>query len=263
MSDIERVEISPVDESDVPWLADSSKRAYDNEGYPEHNSQPEEYDSIKGHSRLLQYNEYYKITLNDFIIGGVVLAQQGSGQREIMMLFVDPDYKGQGIGSRAMDLIIGLHPEVKYWAAGAPEWSDRVNGFLMKQGFRFVGVCFNERNQVTNWYHKTLNDNFPYTPIGDLQDNMKNLNVKGEILEKAMARTVRGRRRGETLSVAEAGFGDGTGRVVLTLWNEQIKHVRVGDHVLVENGYVSSYRGIKQLNVGRYGRIVKQVPKQA
>ena len=110
MSDIERVEISPVDESDVPWLADSSKRAYDNEGYPEHNSQPEEYDSIKGHSRLLQYNEYYKITLNDFIIGGVVLAQQGSGQREIMMLFVDPDYKDQGIGSRAMDLIIGLHP---------------------------------------------------------------------------------------------------------------------------------------------------------
>jgi replication factor A1 len=56
--------------------------------------------------------------------------------------------------------------------------------------------------------------------------------------------------------VANAGFGDDSGRIVLVLWNEQIKKVKVGDRVRIENGYVSSYRGIKQLNVGRGGRLI-------
>jgi replication factor A1 len=42
----------------------------------------------------------------------------------------------------------------------------------------------------------------------------------------------------------------------LVLWNEQIKKVKVGDRIRIENGYVSSYRGITQLNVGRGGRLI-------
>jgi N-acetylglutamate synthase-like GNAT family acetyltransferase len=259
MSNSELIGVSQADESDLPWLAESSKRAYDNEGFSEHESHPEGYDTVKGHSKLLEFNEYYKITLEEYIVGGVVLAQQGSNQRELVMIFIDPDYKDQGIGTRALKMILGLHPEVRYYTSGAPEWSDRANRFLVNTGFNLVGVCADEKGQVINWYHMTLDDSFIYVPIGELKDGMKNLNVKGEILEKSMARTVRSRRRWKTLSVAEAGLGDESGRVVLTLWNEQIKYVRVGDSVIVENGYVTSYRGIKQLNVGRYGRIVKRV----
>jgi replication factor A1 len=68
---------------------------------------------------------------------------------------------------------------------------------------------------------------------------------------------VRGRRPGESLSVTEAGLGDESGRVVLTLWNQQIKMIQVGDRVRVENGFVGSYRGITQLSAGKTGRIVK------
>ena len=93
------------------------------------------------------------------------------------------------------------------------------------------------------------------TPIEQLQDGMKNVDVVGKVLEKGHARLVRSRRRyGETLSVANVAIGDKSGRVVLVLWNEQIRQVKEGDRVRVENGYVSSYRGIIQLNVGRAGR---------
>ncbi len=93
--------------------------------------------------------------------------------------------------------------------------------------------------------------------IGELVDGMKGIDVEGEVLEKGMARQVRSRRRRwETLSVANAAIGNGSGRVVLVLWNEQIRQARVGDRVRVENGYVSSYRGITQLNVGRAGRLI-------
>ena len=84
-----------------------------------------------------------------------------------------------------------------------------------------------------------------------------NVTVEGEILEKTQARMVRSRRRRwETLSVADAGFGDDTGRIVLTLWNEQIRIVSVGDHIRVENGYVGSFRDVKQLSTGKAGKII-------
>jgi ssDNA-binding replication factor A large subunit len=86
---------------------------------------------------------------------------------------------------------------------------------------------------------------------------MRNVHVEGFVQEKAAARAVRGRRPGETLSVTEVGLVDETGRVVLTLWNSQIKLVQVGDRLRVENGYVGGYRGITQLSAGKTGRIVK------
>jgi replication factor A1 len=83
------------------------------------------------------------------------------------------------------------------------------------------------------------------------------VDVQGTVLEKGHARMVRSRRRyGETLSVANAAIGDDSGRVVLVLWNEQIKQVQVGDRVRVENGYVSSYRGVTQLNSGLAGKLI-------
>jgi ssDNA-binding replication factor A large subunit len=74
-------------------------------------------------------------------------------------------------------------------------------------------------------------------------------------MKKEDALTVRS-RRGEPLSVANAAVEDETGRVILVLWNEQIKRVTADDNIRVENGYVTSYRGITQLNVGRAGWLI-------
>ena len=55
------------------------------------------------------------------------------------------------------------------------------------------------------------------------------------------------------LNVADAVVADETGSIKLTLWNEQIDQVDVGNKIKIENGYVTSFKGEIQLNVGKFG----------
>jgi replication factor A1 len=55
--------------------------------------------------------------------------------------------------------------------------------------------------------------------------------------------------------VASATLQDESGSVRITLWNEKIALVSVGARVAITNGYVDSFRGELQLNVGRYGQL--------
>jgi replication factor A1 len=57
------------------------------------------------------------------------------------------------------------------------------------------------------------------------------------------------------MKVATARVKDDSGEINLTLWNEQINQVKVGNAVKIENGYTTSFRGETQLNVGRYGKL--------
>jgi len=59
----------------------------------------------------------------------------------------------------------------------------------------------------------------------------------------------------ETYTVADAVVGDESGKIKLTLWNEQIALVNVNDKIRIENGYVTSFKGEVQLNVGKYGKL--------
>ena len=84
---------------------------------------------------------------------------------------------------------------------------------------------------------------------------MRNVTVEGKVMEKSDAREVVSRFKDETYKVASAMIGDETGTIKMTLWNEQIDKVNVDNVVKVENGYVSSFRGEIQLNVGKFGTL--------
>jgi replication factor A1 len=84
---------------------------------------------------------------------------------------------------------------------------------------------------------------------------MKRVNVVGKIVQKSEAREVRSRYKDETYRVADALIDDDSGTIKLTLWNEQIDRVNVNDRVKIENGYITTFRGEIQLNVGRYGTL--------
>lgn len=92
--------------------------------------------------------------------------------------------------------------------------------------------------------------------IKDLRNGMKRVNVEAKVMEKEAAREVMSRYKDETYRVANATIGDDTGQIKLTLWNDQIEQVSENDTVKVENGYVTSFRGEIQLNVGRYGKLI-------
>ena len=91
--------------------------------------------------------------------------------------------------------------------------------------------------------------------INELRDGMRKVDVEGNIIEKSDAREVRSRWTNETYQVADATLEDETGTISLTLWNEQVTQVNVGDRVKIENGYIKSFRDVLQLNSGKYGTL--------
>ncbi|HID18105.1 TPA: DNA-binding protein [Candidatus Bathyarchaeota archaeon] len=84
---------------------------------------------------------------------------------------------------------------------------------------------------------------------------MKSVSVEGKIVEVSEPRLVRSRMTGRMNRVATAILTDDTGEINLTLWNEQIDAVKPENIIRVENGYVTEFRGQKQLNIGRYGSL--------
>jgi replication factor A1 len=91
--------------------------------------------------------------------------------------------------------------------------------------------------------------------IKDLRDGMKKVSVEAKVLEKTEAREVMSRFKDETYKVATATISDDSGTIKMTLWNDQINQVNANDVIKVENGYVSSFRGEIQLNIGKYGKL--------
>ena len=84
---------------------------------------------------------------------------------------------------------------------------------------------------------------------------MKRVSVEGRVVEKGNTREVRSRYKDETYRIADATVADETGNIKLTLWNEQIEQVNVDNIIKIENGYVTSFRGEIQLNVGKFGKM--------
>jgi replication factor A1 len=93
------------------------------------------------------------------------------------------------------------------------------------------------------------------TDIKDLADGMKRVSVEGKVVEKGDAREVKSRYKDETYRIVDAVIADESGSIKLTLWNEQIEQVNIGDNVKIENGYVTSFKGETQLNVGKFGKL--------
>jgi replication factor A1 len=91
--------------------------------------------------------------------------------------------------------------------------------------------------------------------IKDLQTGMKRIYIEGEIVDKSERREVQSRFDYETYNIADVVLQDETGTIKVTLWNEQIDQVRVGDRIKIENGYVTSFKGEIQLNIGKFGKL--------
>jgi len=107
--------------------------------------------------------------------------------------------------------------------------------------FIFGGIEQNERNKDLK--------------INELRDGMRKVDVEADVIEKSDVREVRSRYTNETYRVADATIEDETGKITLTLWNEQTEQVNVGDRIKIENGYIKSFRDVLQLNSGKYGSL--------
>ncbi len=91
--------------------------------------------------------------------------------------------------------------------------------------------------------------------IGDLKPRSRSANLTVKLLQKGEIREIESRNDGSKHRVSEMTVGDGTGTVLMTLWDDRIDKVEEGRIYEVKNGYTTLFKGNIRLNVGKYGEL--------
>ncbi len=89
--------------------------------------------------------------------------------------------------------------------------------------------------------------------IKDLTPRQGKVDLIVEVAEKGDVRTWN--KFGTSGRVANAKVKDDSGQIVLTLWNDDIDKVNVGDKIHIINGYVGEWQGEMQLSTGKFGSL--------
>ena len=84
---------------------------------------------------------------------------------------------------------------------------------------------------------------------------MKRIEVEAQVVDKSPTRQVQSKFKDEVYNIADAVVQDDSGTIKLTLWNEQIDQINIGDKIKIENGYITSFKSEIQLNIGKYGKL--------
>jgi replication factor A1 len=101
--------------------------------------------------------------------------------------------------------------------------------------------------------HLMKKDREPHSfQIKDLRIGMKKVSLKAEVIEIAKPMVVF-TRFGNYATVTNALIADRTGQIKLCLWNEQIDSISVGETIQIENASISTFRGERQLRIGKKG----------
>lgn len=88
--------------------------------------------------------------------------------------------------------------------------------------------------------------------ISEIRPEMTNISIRARILSLQPPQQVRS-KTGKSLRVAEALLADKSGKIALTLWQNQIYKVKVNQVIDIKDGYASQYQGITKLTLGRNG----------
>ncbi len=247
-------------EEDAETLADVSKRAFHSDfevGAPNREGGPLGYDSAAFQANIMKWLDYYKILLDGKIVGGLMVEKKRPCHYECQRIFVDPDYHNQGIATKAFEIAWKIYPDAKIWTLGTPEWNVRTKHFYEKLGFVQVGWTKEEKEWRGRYYEKIMDDTKPYVrmKVGELEAGMKGVEVDATVQDISKPKEVRS-KDGKPLRIAEATISDGAASMKLALWDDQISHIAVNDRIRIYKGFVTSFRGQKQLNVGKYDPLV-------
>jgi len=94
----------------------------------------------------------------------------------------------------------------------------------------------------------------PDLKIKDLKAGTGDVDIELEIVSLGEARAFSSFKGQGTVCSAAGKDSDGK-EITVSLWNEQCKQVNEGDKIRIEKGYVSEYKGQKQLSTGKFGTL--------
>jgi replication factor A1 len=90
--------------------------------------------------------------------------------------------------------------------------------------------------------------------INDLNENSKNVNATIKVIEIGETKDIPSRFGNKR--VCEVKVADASGSILLSLWDDQIGKIAVGDTLSIQNGYISIVRNSMRLNIGKYGKML-------
>ncbi len=91
--------------------------------------------------------------------------------------------------------------------------------------------------------------------IRDLVAGTRGVNLVARVIKKSDPKTVFS-RFGSVLLVSNITVSDATGSIKVSLWNDQIGTISVGDKVRIENGVVKMFKGEMLLGVSKkFGKL--------
>ena len=90
--------------------------------------------------------------------------------------------------------------------------------------------------------------------VKDMTENSKNVNATLKVIEIGEVKDIKSQYGDKR--VCEVKVADGTGSILLSLWDDQIGKIAVGDSISIQNGYISVVRNSMRLNIGKYGKML-------
>ena len=136
---------------DAEKLASASKGAFENDihyGALVHGGEaggPPGYQSPDWQRRMMRTGSYYKILVDNRIVGGLIVLPGAIREYELGRIFIHADFQNQGIGTQAMDFMFGKFPLAKIWTVGTPAWNQRTRHFYEKVGFEQVELRYDSK----------------------------------------------------------------------------------------------------------------------
>ena len=89
--------------------------------------------------------------------------------------------------------------------------------------------------------------------INEVKQGMSNVTVEGKVIDISESRQVNTRYGPKR--VADAVIEDDSGQIKLSLWEDQISSIAIGDMVAVSGAYITVFRDQVQLNIPRSGKL--------
>lgn len=90
--------------------------------------------------------------------------------------------------------------------------------------------------------------------VKDMTENSKNVNATVKVIQIGETKDIQSKFGDKR--VCEVKVADATASIILSLWDDQIGKIAVGDTISIQNGYISVVRNSMRLNIGKYGKML-------
>ena len=89
--------------------------------------------------------------------------------------------------------------------------------------------------------------------ISELHPGQSNVSIELTIISLDIIKEID--KYGKKLKLLNTLATDGDNEIKLTLWNENTEKIKPGLVIKITNGYVSEFKGEKQITLGREGKL--------